>query len=233
MRPCWRNTKSAAASSTGLTGHHGCRECPTNDLGLLAGCTGTHSCPGRRKRPPLRAVRDLSQAFALAVPHEQALRIRDDVAFFQAVRAASRSGLRARQRPRRNSITPYADRLQAVASEEVIDIFAAAGLKRPDISILSDEFLAEVKGMPQRNLAVELLRKLLSGKSKPYVARMWSKHVLRRDAGRAYPPLSEPRYRGGPGDRGIDRTGQTDARPTSGARNLNLNGGGLGLLRCA
>src|SRR5574341_2304369 len=48
-------------------------------------------------------------------------------------------------------------------SDEVVDIFAAAGLKRPDISILSDEFLAEVRGLPQRNLAVELLRKLLSG----------------------------------------------------------------------
>src|SRR6267142_2006573 len=52
---------------------------------------------------------------------------------------------------------------RAVASEGVVDIFAAAGLKKPDISILSDEFLAEVRGMPQRNLAVELLRKLLSG----------------------------------------------------------------------
>jgi type I restriction enzyme R subunit len=52
---------------------------------------------------------------------------------------------------------------EAVASDEVVDIFAAAGLKKPDISILSDEFLAEVRGMPQRNLVVELLRKLLSG----------------------------------------------------------------------
>src|SRR5229473_3456033 len=52
---------------------------------------------------------------------------------------------------------------RAVASDEVLDIFAAAGLKKPDLSILSDEFLAEVRGMPQRNLAVELLRKLLSG----------------------------------------------------------------------
>ena len=55
---------------------------------------------------------------------------------------------------------------RAVASDEVIDIFAAAGLKKPDISILSDEFLAEVRGMPQRNLAVELLRKLLAGEIK-------------------------------------------------------------------
>ncbi|MGH2537128.1 MAG: DUF3387 domain-containing protein, partial [Candidatus Promineifilaceae bacterium] len=52
---------------------------------------------------------------------------------------------------------------RAVVSEEIVDIFAAAGLKKPDISILSDEFLAEVRGMPQRNLAVELLRKLLAG----------------------------------------------------------------------
>jgi type I restriction enzyme R subunit len=52
---------------------------------------------------------------------------------------------------------------RAMVSDEVIDIFAAAGLKKPDISILSDEFLAEVRGMPQRNLAVELLEKLLKG----------------------------------------------------------------------
>jgi type I restriction enzyme R subunit len=55
---------------------------------------------------------------------------------------------------------------RAVASDEVIDIFAAAGLKKPDISILSDEFLAEVRGLPQRNLAVETLRKLLEGEIK-------------------------------------------------------------------
>jgi type I restriction enzyme R subunit len=60
---------------------------------------------------------------------------------------------------------------KAVASGEVVDIFAAAGLKKPDISILSDEFLAEVRGMPQRNLAVELLRKLLSGEIKTRARR--------------------------------------------------------------
>ena len=52
---------------------------------------------------------------------------------------------------------------RAVASEGVLDIFASAGLDKPDISVLSDEFLAEVQGMPQRNLAVELLQKLLKG----------------------------------------------------------------------
>jgi type I restriction enzyme R subunit len=112
----------------------------------------------------LKAVHELSQAFALAVPHEEALRIRDDVAFFQAVRAGLAK--RAPGEAKTEEELDYAVRQivsRAVASEGVVDIFAAAGLQKPDISILSDEFLAEVRGMPQRNLAVELLRKLLSG----------------------------------------------------------------------
>jgi len=112
----------------------------------------------------LKVVRELSQAFALAVPHEEALRIRDDVAFFQAVRAVLAK--RAPGEPRPEEELDHAIRqivAKAVAPEGVVDIFAAAGLKKPDISILSEEFLAEVRGMPQRNLAVELLRKLLSG----------------------------------------------------------------------
>ena len=112
----------------------------------------------------VRAVRELSQAFALAVPHEEALRIRDDVAFFQAVLAvlAKRAPGEARPEEELNhAVRQIISR--AVASEGVVDIFAAAGLQKPDISILSDEFLAEVRGMPQRNLAVELLQKLLKG----------------------------------------------------------------------
>ena len=112
----------------------------------------------------MRAVRELSQAFALAVPHEEALRIRDDVAFFQAVQSVLAK--RALREVRREEELDHAVRQivsRAVASEGVIDIFAAAGLKKPDISILSDEFLAEVRGMPRRNLAVELLQKLLKG----------------------------------------------------------------------
>ena len=69
----------------------------------------------------------------------------------------------ARQSRRRCWTTPFANSSRAVASEGVIDIFAAAGLEKPDISILSEEFLAEVRGLPQRNLAVEFLRKLLTG----------------------------------------------------------------------
>ena len=60
---------------------------------------------------------------------------------------------------------------KAVVSDQVVDIFAAAGLKKPDISILSEEFLAEIRGMPQRNLAVELLRKLLAGEIKTRAKR--------------------------------------------------------------
>jgi type I restriction enzyme, R subunit len=100
------------------------------------------------------------------VPHEEALRIRDDVGFFQAVRPCSprAPGERKTDEELDHAIRQIVSK--AVVSDEVVDIFAAAGLKKPDISILSDEFLAEVRGMPQRNLAVELLQKLLKGEIK-------------------------------------------------------------------
>ncbi len=114
-----------------------------------------------------QAVKELSIAFVLSVPHEETRRIRDDVGFFQAVRAAL---------GRRSSARSLADEeldqaikqivSRAIAADRPIDIFAEAGLKKPDISILSDEFLAEVRGLPQKNLAVELLRKLLADEIK-------------------------------------------------------------------
>ncbi len=112
----------------------------------------------------LSAVTELSQAFALSVPHEKALAIRDDVGFFQAVRAQLAKhapGDRKTDEELDHAVRQIVSR--AVVSDEMVDIFAAAGLKKPDLSILSDEFLAEVRGMPQRNLAVELLQKLLKG----------------------------------------------------------------------
>jgi type I restriction enzyme R subunit len=120
----------------------------------------------------LRAVTALSQAFALAVPHDEALRIRDDVGFFQAVRAVlakSAPGERKTDEEMDHAIRQIISK--AVVSDEVVDIFAAAGLRKPDISILSDEFLAEVRGMPQKNLAVELLHKLLAGEIKTRLKR--------------------------------------------------------------
>ena len=95
------------------------------------------------------------------------MRIRDDVGFFQAVRAVlakSTPGEQKTDEELDHAIRQIISR--AVVSDEVMDIFAAAGLKKPDLSILSDEFLAEVRGMPQRNLAVELLQKLLNGEIK-------------------------------------------------------------------
>jgi len=115
----------------------------------------------------MKAVTDLSRVFALAVPHEEAMRIRDDVGFFQAVRAVLAKSTTQQQRPEEyldHAIRQIVSR--AVVSEGVVDIFAAAGLKKPDISILSEEFLAEISHLPQRNLAVELLRKLLSDEIK-------------------------------------------------------------------
>jgi type I restriction enzyme R subunit len=119
------------------------------------------------KKRLVKAVGDLSKAFALAVPHEKALEIRDDVAFFQAVKSVlTKSTGEGRRSPEEVEFAIRQIVSKAVSSDEVIDIFAAAGLKKPDISILSDEFLAEVRGMPQRNLAVEMLRKLLEGEIK-------------------------------------------------------------------
>jgi type I restriction enzyme R subunit len=115
----------------------------------------------------VKGVTELSRAFALAVPDQEAIRIRDDVAFFQAVKAAivkSTGGTGKTEEDLDHAIRQIVSR--AISAEGVIDLFAAAGLKRPDISILSDEFLAEVRGMPQRNLAVELLRKLLNDELK-------------------------------------------------------------------
>jgi type I restriction enzyme R subunit len=121
----------------------------------------------RGKERFLQAVKELSEAFALAVPHDETLRIRDAVGFFQAVRAQLIKGIPDDHRP--PELLDHAIRQivsKALVTDEIVDIFAAAGLKKPDISILSDEFLAEIRGMPQRNLAVELLRKLLVGEIK-------------------------------------------------------------------
>jgi type I restriction enzyme, R subunit len=119
--------------------------------------------PEEHKQKFLQAVSDLSKAFALAVPHRRAIEIRDDVGFFQAVRAAiAKAGGEKRKSGEELDAAIRQIISRAVASEEVVDIFAAAGLKKPDISILSDEFLREVRGMRYKNLAVELLRKLLN-----------------------------------------------------------------------
>ena len=117
----------------------------------------------------LNEVGALSKAFSLVVPHESAIKIRDDVAFFQAVRGVL-AKLTAREESQSEAAELAIKQLvsKAVIPGGVVDIFAAAGLAKPDISILSDEFLAEVRNLPQRNLAVELLDKLLSDEIKTH-----------------------------------------------------------------
>lgn len=112
---------------------------------------------------------ELSKAFALSVPHEKAMEIVDQVGFFQEVRAVLRKNVDGGGGQKSAEELDFAIRQvvsRAISSDQVIDIFDAAGLKRPDISILSDEFLADVQHLPQRNLAVELLQKLINNELK-------------------------------------------------------------------
>ena len=120
------------------------------------------------KKRFLAAVSLLTKAFALAVPHKTALAIRDEVGFFQAVRAAllKRTGDAQGRTPHEMDSAIRQLVSEALASNEVEDIFASAGADKPDIAILSDDFLAEVKNLPYRNLAVELLKKLINDEIK-------------------------------------------------------------------
>lgn len=109
-------------------------------------------------------VTELSKAFALAMPHPDALALREQVAFFQAVKARlEKISDTLRGGPTdaeyRMALKQIVDK--AIAPQGVVDVFAAAGLEKPNMSILSDEFLAEVRGMERKNLAVEALQKLL------------------------------------------------------------------------
>jgi type I restriction enzyme R subunit len=115
----------------------------------------------------IREVQLLSRAFALSVPHEAALAVKEEVAFFQAVKARLHSfdtgaGKSAQE------IDSAIRRVVglAVGADRIVDIFAAAGMEKPDISILSEEFLEEVKDLPHKHLAVELLKRLLKDEIK-------------------------------------------------------------------
>lgn len=113
-------------------------------------------------------VTALGKAFAIAIPNEQAMDVKDEVAFFQAVKARlckfNQSGNGRNDEEIETTIRQVID--QALVSDKVIDIFDAAGIKKPDISILSEEFLMELKGMEHQNIAMEVLRKLLEDEIK-------------------------------------------------------------------
>ncbi len=113
-------------------------------------------------------VTALSKAFSIAVPHEKAMEVKDEIAFFQALKSrllkfdSTVSGKSSEEIE--TAIRQVID--QALVSDKVIDIFDAAGIKKPDISILSEDFLLEVKNMEHKNLALEVLRKLLNDEIK-------------------------------------------------------------------
>ena len=110
----------------------------------------------------------LSLSFAIAIPHEQAMDVRDEVAFFQAVKARllkfSGIGIGKSDEEIETTIRQVIDK--ALVSNQVVDIFDAAGIKKPDISILSEHFLLEMKGMEHKNIALEVLKKLLNDEIK-------------------------------------------------------------------
>ena len=114
-------------------------------------------------------VSKLSQAFAIAVPHEQAMAVNQEVAFFQAVKARlvkfdQHTGSGRSNAEIESTIRQVIDK--ALVSEQVVDVFDAAGIKKPEISILSDEFLGELNGYKHKNLALEMLKKLLNDEIK-------------------------------------------------------------------
>jgi type I restriction enzyme R subunit len=120
-----------------------------------------------KKERFLKYTLELSKAYALSVPHPEALKLADEVAFFEAIK--SRINIITRVPvDRKEEIEQAVKQIvsEAITTTEVIDVFAAAGLKKPDISILSDEFLFEVKNLKHRNLAIELLKRLINDEIK-------------------------------------------------------------------
>ena len=116
------------------------------------------------KKRYINEVSSLSKAFAIAIPHDQAMDAKDEISFFQAVKARlakfDSTGSVKTNEEVETTIRQVIDK--ALVTEKVIDVFDAAGLKKPDISILSEDFLLELKGMEHKNVALEVLKKLLN-----------------------------------------------------------------------
>ncbi|EKD26247.1 MAG: hypothetical protein ACD_79C01299G0002 [uncultured bacterium] len=125
------------------------------------------------KKRFINEVTALSQAFAIAIPHEKAMDVKEEVSFFQAVKSRlakfDRTGTGKTDEEIETAIRQVID--QALITEKVIDVFDAAGIKKPDISILSEEFLLEVKNMEHKNIALEVLKKLLDDEIKSRIKK--------------------------------------------------------------
>jgi len=140
---------------------------PKEKMSLIASAMDYILAQKDGKERFVKYTTELLKAFALSVPNEEALKLRDDVGFFQALKSQFI----------KNTVTPGKTQEEldsairqiisrAVVSDKVVDIFDSLGMKKPDISILSDEFLEEIKGLKQKNLAFELLKKLLNDEIK-------------------------------------------------------------------
>ena len=119
------------------------------------------------KKRYVNEVTALSKALAMAIPHDQAIDAKDEIGFFQAVKSRLQKfdrGTGMTDEQVESAIRQVIDK--ALVSDKVIDVFDAAGIRKPDISILSEEFLAEIKGMPHQNIALETLKKLLNDEIK-------------------------------------------------------------------
>ena len=118
-------------------------------------------------------VTALSQAFSIAIPHEQAMHAKDEIGFFQAVKSRlskfDRTGEGKSDLEVETAIRQVIDK--ALVTEQVIDVFDAAGIKKPDISILSEDFLLEVQNMEHKHIALEVLKKLLNDEIKARIKK--------------------------------------------------------------
>lgn len=147
---------------------------PAERVALIA--NGQDFILGKREKTKERFIHEvlaLGKAYALAIPHGDALAVREEIVFLQTVRAALSKQEVTRTAQARHDVNAAIQQLveQAVAPDGVLDVFAAAGLKKPDISILSESFMAEVRDLPQKNLAVDLLEKLLRDEVKTRARR--------------------------------------------------------------
>src|SRR6266853_3968850 len=151
-------------ASTGPKRHKGT---PAEKMSLLPGAQEHILKQEDGKDRFVQIVTELSRAFALCAGTDEAIKIRDDIGFFQAVKSAlaKKRGERKASEDLDHAVRQLV--AKAIVPEgEIIDVFSAAGLKQPDISILSDQFLAEVRGLKYKNVAAELLAKLLGDEIK-------------------------------------------------------------------
>lgn len=164
---CWRSTRSFRPCSTASIPPSSSRALQNSAWQRLPRPWSNILSLEDGKNRYIQAVTELSKSYAIVVTHEKAQEIREEVAFYQAVR----SGLSKATSPdgRTKDDLDVAIRQivsNAIVPNGIVDIYKAAGIKTPDISILSEEFLEEVRGLPHRNLALELLRKLLNDEIK-------------------------------------------------------------------